>query len=590
MNKEDKIKKRDAYWDNSGRVPPHNKEAEEIIIGCVAIFPDAIDKVAWLKSDEFYIEKNQNIWKAILDLYNDNRSIDYITIGEQVRKYNQNILVSEIAQMTSRVGYEKNIKEHANIIRNKYHQRELIKMGFEVINHAYDMSKSFEEIIQLANEKVDSMSGADMKNIANMKEAILETAFDIRKKASGEISSQIYTGWTKTDININFQANEIVVIAAGKSIGKSQLVIALIRAFYKNNEDLATFWLSMEEPKDKLIKMFIAEDVGLTFNQMSSVGYKLNEDEIDRIGDSLEAISEYNIEFIDKKQNINEIINKSKNFCKRHEGKIPIIVIDNLGLITANFRGTNNEIDDYIANKLIELRDLTGALIIVVHHLTKEAISKNAAITGYRPMESMVRGSSRIIDYANMCLLCNYPYKYNDLREEQEKKYFIDKRLNEVTSFNRNVMKEFIWSINENGDKDTDKLKISNLFEATYNVLFFMFKNEDITFKDFVTKYKNYFISANLVYQATEGKWKDFKRPNSVYTFAKNKMYNNSYNERNDKEDYMYGKCPIDKRGEILPNLWILESTKNRNASAKNEKIIRFNADLDYNKFIELEY
>jgi len=52
----------------------------------------------------------------------------------------------------------------------------------------------------------------------------------------------------------------------------------------------------------------------------------------------------------------------------------------------------------------------------------------------------------------------------------------------------------------------------------------------------------------------------------------------------------MYGKCPVDKRGELLPNLWILESTKNRNASAKNEKIIRYNADLDYNKFIELEY
>ena len=54
-----------------GKVPPHDIEAEQAIIGSMLTDKDAvISAIEVLKPDDFYREDNKTIYEAILNLYN----------------------------------------------------------------------------------------------------------------------------------------------------------------------------------------------------------------------------------------------------------------------------------------------------------------------------------------------------------------------------------------------------------------------------------------------------------------------------------------------------------------------------------------
>src|SRR6056297_1561391 len=133
----DKLKNRDAYFSESGRVPPQNKEAEDALIGACMIVPDAINKVSWIKPEEFYFEENRNIYQCIYNLNADNRNIDNITVAEEMKRIDSSIMMSEVLMKTKVVASDNHIIDHAKIIRKLYNQRRLIEMSYNVLNYAY---------------------------------------------------------------------------------------------------------------------------------------------------------------------------------------------------------------------------------------------------------------------------------------------------------------------------------------------------------------------------------------------------------------------------------------------------------------------
>ena len=170
----------------------------------------------------------------------------------------------------------------------------------------------------------------------------------------------------------------------------------------------------MEEPCEDIVKGFLSMMTGLTHKQLSSIGYTLTgEDELNihDAANKLESRS-FNIGFIDRKASMQDIKNQCKAFVKKNEGKKCVCILDNLGLIEDPFfKGTTTEKDDHIANRILEIKQETGMLIIPVHHLKKEQISKHNLVEGYRPREEYIRGSTRIIDYSNKVLVVNYTDK-----------------------------------------------------------------------------------------------------------------------------------------------------------------------------------
>ena len=68
-----------------GKVPPHDTEAEQAVIGSMLTDKDAVvDAIEILKSDDFYRQDNKTIYEAILNLYNRGEPIDIITVKAEL--------------------------------------------------------------------------------------------------------------------------------------------------------------------------------------------------------------------------------------------------------------------------------------------------------------------------------------------------------------------------------------------------------------------------------------------------------------------------------------------------------------------------
>jgi replicative DNA helicase len=135
-----------------------------------------------------------------------------------------------------------------------------------------------------------------------------------------------------------------------------------------------------------------------------------------------------------------KICSKFERFAGNKKGKVPVLVIDNLGLIKPHLK---NEVqnDDDIARMLKDLRDKTGALIIVLHHLSKESEGKFNITEQYAPKVTHIRGSSRLVDFANKVMLLHRPEMYRDVVKHFEKEgkgHLIHGRMEVNIALNRN--------------------------------------------------------------------------------------------------------------------------------------------------------
>ena len=68
-----------------GKVPPHDVEAEQAVIGSMLTDKDSvISAVETLKDEDFYREDNKVIYGAIMNLYNRGEPVDIITLKDEL--------------------------------------------------------------------------------------------------------------------------------------------------------------------------------------------------------------------------------------------------------------------------------------------------------------------------------------------------------------------------------------------------------------------------------------------------------------------------------------------------------------------------
>jgi len=69
------------------RLPPHNMEAEQSVLGSLLIDRDAVIRIAsYVKPEDFYISANGTIYQAILDLYNRREPTDFLTLSDELER------------------------------------------------------------------------------------------------------------------------------------------------------------------------------------------------------------------------------------------------------------------------------------------------------------------------------------------------------------------------------------------------------------------------------------------------------------------------------------------------------------------------
>lgn len=211
-----------------GRVPPHNLEAEESLLGAMLLSRDAIAVASevGISGDDFYKPAHGHVFDAIIGLYSSGNPVDAVTVADVLRR---NDLLDAIGgpallvtlqagtPATTSAGFYAKIIEELSLLRR------LIAVAGEISENAftsagdvaYTIDKAESMVYEVAQRRVtDSMAKIEnlLKDNLDRLEALYERGEDI---------TGVPTGFTDLDdILAGLQPSNLVVIGARPAMGK----------------------------------------------------------------------------------------------------------------------------------------------------------------------------------------------------------------------------------------------------------------------------------------------------------------------------------------------------------------------------------
>ena len=163
-----------------GKVPPHDIEAEQAILGSMLTDKDAvISAIEVLKEEDFYREDNKIIYSAIINLYNRAEPIDIITVKNELTsmgKFEQVGGLEYLAELPDKVPTTANAMKYIKIVEEKSTLRNLIKTANEIIDLGYDPTEDVDDIMESSEKKIfNIMQNKNQKGYTPIKDVLVDS-------------------------------------------------------------------------------------------------------------------------------------------------------------------------------------------------------------------------------------------------------------------------------------------------------------------------------------------------------------------------------------------------------------------------------
>lgn len=217
-----------------GKVPPHNIDAEKATLGAVLLDGEVIGTVLrYLRTDDFYSQAHQKIFKAIIELFNRGETIDLISLSDRLTAAGE--LESSgggayISSLTDEVPTSANVEYYAKIVKDRSVRRQLLRISSGLISQSYDEGMETRVLIEEAEQKIfDITDSQHSDSYRGVHEIIAETIEAIEKLYNTKDSyTGVPSGFPDVDnMTSGFQKSEFIIIGARPSVGKTALALTM---------------------------------------------------------------------------------------------------------------------------------------------------------------------------------------------------------------------------------------------------------------------------------------------------------------------------------------------------------------------------
>jgi replicative DNA helicase len=408
---------------NFGKVPPHNAEAEQTVLASCMIDHTAVEKVVNLLSyDDFYYEANKEIYDSIKQIHMQNIPVDAVTVFEELKKRGKIDYIGGfeyLATLTENIITSKNVEAYCNIIREKSTLRKLISASQEIIEKSYKEDDDVQKIIELAEQRVFSISqNRSINSFSEIKEVLMNVFNQLEERAkSGGGITGLATGYTDLDrMTSGLQKSDLILIAARPSMGKTALALNIAMNVVKNGASVALF--SLEMSKEQYVQRIISQEAMVDSTKLRTGS--LDDDDWTRVINTMSLISDCKI-FIDDTPSVTLFEMMSKCRRLKIEKGLDLIVVDYLQLMSDGGRTDNRQHE--ISNISRGLKTLARELncpVLALSQLSRAPELRN----DHRPVMSDLRESGAIEQDADVVIMLYRDEYYN--KEESEKKGITD--------------------------------------------------------------------------------------------------------------------------------------------------------------------
>ncbi len=403
------------------KVPPQSREAEMSVLGAMLFEENALAKaIEILKPDYFYDLRHQNIFSAMVSLFERNHAVDLVTVSEELKKHKQLEEiggVSYLTQLTTVVPTAANIEHYAHIVKEKALLRKLIQSATQIVQNSLESDTDAKGMIDNAEKMIfdigqDQVEGKayQIKEIIHESMETIDQLFQRKEHITG-----VASGFHEFDMKTaGLQPSDLVIIAGRPSMGKSAFATAICEHVGINlKKPVAIF--SLEMSKEQLVQRMLCSHARVDAQKVRT-GY-LSHQDWPKLTSAAGKLSEAPI-FIDDTpgQTVLEIRAKARRLKMKHN--IQLIVIDYLQLMQGvkATESRQQEISE-ISRSLKALARELKVPVIAVSQLSRAVEQR----TGNRPQLSDLRESGAIEQDADVVVFLFREEYYQPTEENKNK-------------------------------------------------------------------------------------------------------------------------------------------------------------------------
>jgi len=390
------------------RLPPHDIDAEEAVIGSLLIDGDAIFKVAtYLTPQDFYREKNQWLYEACFSLYERSSAlpegkgevIDQLTVAHELERQQRLEAVggpAYLSHLVSIVPTSVHIEHYAQIVHCMSVMRHLIRAGEQIKAIGYEAGPDVDAALGRAEDILFRLRhGQRPRDFVPIRE-VLDRYFEESefRPFGGEM---VYTGFPALDeILGGLQRSDMIVLAARPSLGKTSLALSIARnAAVEQGAHVAIF--SLEMARGSLVQRMLASESGVDTKRLR-LGQQTEAEER-KIMEATGVLSEAPI-FIDDSPVLRLVELRSKARRLHFEQGIDLIIVDYMQLIRGDGREGRVQEMTEVSRSLKELARELDVPVLAVSQLSRASEWR----ASHRPQPSDLRESGSIEQDADVVM------------------------------------------------------------------------------------------------------------------------------------------------------------------------------------------
>lgn len=432
---------------------PFNLEAEQAVLGSALTDGESVGEAAQvIRPSDFYFSANKFVYEAIMDLFNSNKAIDFVTVTEQLKVNNKLEAVGGIdylKKLISSVPTTQHVKYYSDIIKEKSVLRTLIKGMSNISDMAYEEQDSLARLLERSEQMIFDVSSSRENNDLVHISDVLQTSYDTLAKNAenhGGITG-LATGFDELNKRTGgFHGGELLIIAGRPGMGKSTFAVNIAEyVSITMGKTVAIF--NLEMPKEQIVNRILCSQA-LVDNGHIRTG-TMDTDDWEKICDVADLIAKAPI-YIDDTPSIT--VSQIRAKCRRLKQMkgLDLVVIDYLQLMQGSGRSDNRQQEiSEISRSLKVLAKELNIPVVALSQLKRESESQK----GKRPILSDLRESGAIEQDADMVMFLFRNYYYSKDPAEKE-------------------LAECIIAKNRNGDTDTFQLGFKGEYTKFQNVEF----------------------------------------------------------------------------------------------------------------------
>jgi len=385
------------------RVPPHNLDAEESLLGAMLLSSDAISAASELLGpDDFYKPAHGQIFAAISRLYESGQPADAVTVADELGRAGLTSIGADAAALVSlqaNTPSAANAQHYATIVQELAILRRLIGATGEISDIAYTAPDDVQGVVDTAEQMILDVAERRNSDTVRPLAALLHDSVDWIEERGRDSITGTATGFTELDrILLGLQPSSLTIVGARPSMGKTSFALGMLTHVGMALRKPALLF-SLEMSHLELSQRLLASEARVDAQRMRTG--QLSDSDWQKVSQALTRLSSATI-FIDDNPHLTvfDVRARARRLRKQH-GELGLVVVDYLQLMTSRSRAENRQ---------VEVAEMSRGLKILARELKCPVVALSQLSRGLeqradkRPMLSDLRESGSLEQDADVVL------------------------------------------------------------------------------------------------------------------------------------------------------------------------------------------